>query len=250
MLLAGCSPSIRWVGPADTSAPSASADSSPSASAGGVVWKDCSSQARQLAGKLVNGLAYDCGSLQVPADWHNPADGTQFTIALMRVRTKTSSGAHIGSLVVNPGGPGGSGIELASYLPLELPSEIPNSFDLVGFDPRGVGASTPAIDCISDSTLDQVLGFDPDPQTQEQFDALTNLWKGAGRSARTSTARRCPCSPPSRRPGTLTRSARRSAMTSSPTWATPTARCSARCTPSCSRPTSGRWCSTARSTRR
>jgi pimeloyl-ACP methyl ester carboxylesterase len=86
---------------------------------------------------------FECATLQVPRDYADP-DGTQIDIAL--VRTEASSEDRIGSLLFNPGGPGGSGIEfLTSAAPI-IPEELAQRFDLVSFDPRGVGDSTP-IDC-------------------------------------------------------------------------------------------------------
>ncbi len=86
----------------------------------------------------------DCATLQVPLD-HTQPDGETIDIALAR-SPATDPDRRIGSLVFNPGGPGGSGVDfLASAAPL-IPSEVAARFDLVGFDPRGVGASS-AVDC-------------------------------------------------------------------------------------------------------
>jgi pimeloyl-ACP methyl ester carboxylesterase len=177
LLLAGCAPGSRWVDPGGSAAPSAAA--SASAAPGKVNWTDCRDEAKQLAGQLVAGFDYQCGTVQVPADWHAADNGKKFQIALMRVHNQ-KAGKQIGSLLVDPGGPGGSGVETAAYLPRELPSVVLTNFDIVGFDPRGVGQSTPTIDCISDANLDKMLGSDPDPVSQTDFDALTTLWKQIG----------------------------------------------------------------------
>lgn len=89
----------------------------------------------------------DCAKLTVPLDYSEP-DGRTAQVAVLRHRTTQ---AKIGSLVVNPGGPGGSGIVLAASLG---PALANGPFDVVGFDPRGVGASTPTIDCITDAEWD------------------------------------------------------------------------------------------------
>ena len=65
-----------------------------------------------------------------------------------------ATGAKIGSLVINPGGPGESGVDAAADLLDALPKQIRQRFDLVGFDPRGVGSSTPALRCNSDAQND------------------------------------------------------------------------------------------------
>jgi pimeloyl-ACP methyl ester carboxylesterase len=177
LLLAGCAPGSRWVEPNGSAAPSGAA--SGSAAAGKVAWSDCKDEARDIAGQLASGFDYQCGTVEVPADWHAAGNGKTMKIALMRVHNQ-QAGKRIGSLLVDPGGPGGSGVELAAYLSRELPSTILSNFDLVGFDPRGVGRSTPAIDCISDDSLDKELAADPDPVSQADFDAVTAMWKQIG----------------------------------------------------------------------
>src|SRR5262249_6701296 len=74
---------------------------------------------------------------------------------------------RIGSILINPGGPGASGIQLAANLSDQVPVLL-SRFDLVGFDPRGVGESAP-VKCISDGTLDDSFGYEPDPVTDAQY---------------------------------------------------------------------------------
>ena len=85
----------------------------------------------------------------MPQDWHHPGNGKTFDIALIRVRS-TSQTDRIGSLLINPGGPGGSGVELAVELARRAlaADRRHQRFDLVGFDPRGVGRSDP-VKCFS-----------------------------------------------------------------------------------------------------
>lgn len=91
---------------------------------------------------------FDCARLDVPLDYAAP-DATTARIAVLRQR---ASGERIGSLVMNPGGPGGSGVGLVASIGGRLAdTAIGRRFDLIGFDPRGVGASLPAIDCITDA---------------------------------------------------------------------------------------------------
>ncbi len=86
----------------------------------------------------------ECSSLEVPLDHEQPA-GETIELALIRAPA-TDSGSRIGSLVFNPGGPGGSGVDFLKAFAPAVPAEVAARFDLVSFDPRGVGAST-AVDC-------------------------------------------------------------------------------------------------------
>ena len=76
-----------------------------------------------------------CGKIAVPVSYDDP-DGAEATLALIRF---PATGEKIGSLIINPGGPGESGIEAAASLLEGMPTPVRERFDLVGFDPRGVG---------------------------------------------------------------------------------------------------------------
>ena len=84
-----------------------------------------------------------CGTLRVPVDWSRPR-GEKIDLALAR-RPATDPAARIGSLVINPGGPGGSGVDFALFAQFYFTPEITRRFDLVGFDPRGVARSHPVL---------------------------------------------------------------------------------------------------------
>ncbi|WP_067779478.1 alpha/beta hydrolase [Actinomyces vulturis] len=100
------------------------------------------------------GTNYECGSLTVPVDYSKP-DGQTLTLEL---KQRTNDGS-LGHLLLNPGGPGGSGIDLVENLPQMIPHEVTDNYTLVGFDPRGVGKSTP-VDCISDEEMDEERSAD------------------------------------------------------------------------------------------
>ncbi|WKE68768.1 alpha/beta hydrolase [Streptomyces sp. WP-1] len=87
----------------------------------------------------------ECASLKVPLNHADPA-GRQITLALSRV--PHTAAASQGPLLVNPGGPGGSGTTLAGFVASALPKEVAARYDVIGFDPRGVGRSSPALDCV------------------------------------------------------------------------------------------------------
>ena len=92
-----------------------------------------------------------CGSVPVPVDYNNPG-GAQVQLAVIRI---PATGPRIGSLLVNPGGPGASAVDMvASMGPGLAGSEVSRRFDLVGFDPRGVGHSTPELRCQSDADFE------------------------------------------------------------------------------------------------
>jgi len=89
-------------------------------------------------------MQWECTTVGTPLDHADPA-GEQITVAL--TRPLLEPGDDRLPLVMNPGGPGASGIELAWYLVDLLPAELLDTFYPVGWDPRGVGRSEPAIDC-------------------------------------------------------------------------------------------------------
>ncbi|MCV7261223.1 alpha/beta hydrolase [Mycobacterium shimoidei] len=92
-----------------------------------------------------------CTTVPVPVDYNDPA-GATLQLAVIRI---PATGPRLGSLLVNPGGPGASAVEAAAQMAAALAdSEITRQFDLVGFDPRGVGHSTPALRCRTDAEFD------------------------------------------------------------------------------------------------
>src|SRR5205814_10538052 len=86
---------------------------------------------------------FECGTLQVPLDYDRVGGGT---ISLAVVRLPATDPAHrIGSLFLNPGGPGGSGVDFVRFAGPDLYTpDVRARFDLVGFDPRGITRSSPA----------------------------------------------------------------------------------------------------------
>lgn len=93
-----------------------------------------------------------CGFIGVPVDYSKP-QGAVARLAMIRFPATKDK---IGSLVINPGGPGESGIETAVGLVSSLPRQVREQFDLVGFDPRGVASSRPAVWCNSDKENDRL----------------------------------------------------------------------------------------------
>lgn len=92
-----------------------------------------------------------CGTVSVPVDYANP-EGAQAQLATIRI---PATGDRIGVLMVNPGGPGASAVDTVASMGASLAdTDIMRRFDLVGFDPRGVGHSTPELRCRTDAEFD------------------------------------------------------------------------------------------------
>ncbi|GAA3090647.1 alpha/beta hydrolase [Streptomyces rectiviolaceus] len=96
------------------------------------VWKRCGADTP---------AALRCATLKVPLDYRHPG-GKKIDIAISRLKTSAPGKRH-GVLLSNPGGPGGPGLEMPLELDAQLPQQVKDRYDLIGFDPRGVGRSTP-----------------------------------------------------------------------------------------------------------
>ena len=106
-------------------------------------WQDCSDGTSP----------FQCGTVTVPLDYEHP-DGRTITLALKKLPASDGDAEH-GSLFTNPGGPGDSGVESMKD-PAAMPEELRGAYDIIGFDPRGVGQSTP-ITCWTDDEIRQSL---------------------------------------------------------------------------------------------
>jgi pimeloyl-ACP methyl ester carboxylesterase len=100
----------------------------------------------------------ECGKLTVPLDHAQPG-GRVITLALARL---PAAGKRIGVLLTNPGGPGGSGVQLVRDAAGQFPQDIRNAFDIVSWDPRGLGPDQP-VQCLDD--LDAFYAVDREPQS-------------------------------------------------------------------------------------
>jgi pimeloyl-ACP methyl ester carboxylesterase len=113
-----------------------------------VAWGACPKQAEGKFGEVAKRLGAECGTVRVPLDHRQPW-GHALRLSVNRIKAKVPrDGNHLGVLLVNPGGPGASGRDLAVFVAAMLPKELRERYDIVGFDPRGVGASTPALRCV------------------------------------------------------------------------------------------------------
>lgn len=113
---------------------------------------------------------FECTAVEVPLDYADPS-GPSIEIALLRAAATDPDG-RIGTLFVNPGGPGSPGTTYATGADQIVSSDVRAAYDVVGFDPRGVGRSTP-VRCLSDAELDEALTTgDSTPDTPDEVEAL------------------------------------------------------------------------------
>ena len=126
-----------------------------------MVWKDCD--------------GVQCSKLTVPVDYAKP-DGATIELAISKV---PSTGKKQGSLLVNPGGPGGSGYDYGAAADRIVTKSILKSYDVIGFDPRGVARSAP-IKCVDSAQLDTIVGADPTPDTPAEEQTAVATTKGFG----------------------------------------------------------------------
>jgi pimeloyl-ACP methyl ester carboxylesterase len=113
-------------------------------------WKEC-------------GHGFLCSTMLAPLNYADP-DGAAITLAVAK-RPATST-KRLGSLIINPGGPGGSGVGYVGY----FNATGLESYDIVGWDPRGVGRSTP-VECFGTDELDQYFSMDSSPDNDEELQA-------------------------------------------------------------------------------
>jgi pimeloyl-ACP methyl ester carboxylesterase len=131
LLLAACTSAASGTGSPPSRAPAVGP-----APASRLDWHPCK----------VGGAELQCATLAVPLDYRHPA-GRKITLALSRVRATAPAAQRQGDLLVDPGGPGASGRIWAAALAYGLDRSVASEYNIIGFDPRGVGASVPALHC-------------------------------------------------------------------------------------------------------
>ncbi|MEW2129507.1 alpha/beta hydrolase [Streptomyces sp. NPDC005435] len=149
-----------------------------------LTWKDCPAPSEAEGGgtapsPLPGGAEWQCATMRAPLDWAKPK-GDTIGIALIRAKASGPASERIGSLVFNFGGPGGSGV---TTLPAfgEDYAALRTRYDLVSFDPRGVGRSDP-VTCESNAQLDTYFQQDATPDTtaeEKQLVARTRKFNDA-----------------------------------------------------------------------
>lgn len=177
LALSGCTSFASTVTASSRPAPAPSSATSSPRRVQPVKWTDCTDRIKPALGSLQatdRTLSYECGRLDVPISYRDPG-GDTLPLFLVRIVLQGQTD-RIGSLVMNPGGPGVSAVNDAVAIAQTLPLDVLKRFDLVGFDPRGVGLSTP-VECIPDKLKDEIIAAPPRPVTAKQLDDTFALAK-------------------------------------------------------------------------
>ncbi|WP_405614265.1 alpha/beta hydrolase [Streptomyces sp. NBC_01511] len=118
---------------------------------------------------------FQCATMKAPLDYAEP-DGTEIKLAVARKKA-TGPGKRLGSLQVNPGGPGGSAIDyLQGYAGIGYPDQIRAQYDMVAVDPRGVSRSEP-VECFTGKEMDAYTQVDQTPDDQAEKNLLAASYK-------------------------------------------------------------------------
>ncbi|MFF5766594.1 alpha/beta hydrolase [Streptomyces tanashiensis] len=170
LILTGCS------GGSDAAAPRTTAPASASASASSseapklkkyydqkLKWRDCGVE------------GFQCTTLRAPLDYAKP-DGEEVELAVSRIKA-TGPGKRLGSLLVNPGGPGGSAVGyLQGYAGIGYPAPVRARYDMVAVDPRGVARSEP-VECLTGPQMDTYTQVDQTPDDTAEINGLSAAFK-------------------------------------------------------------------------
>jgi pimeloyl-ACP methyl ester carboxylesterase len=164
-------------------APAAAAASASAAAASTATAAAAAPTATRIAWKPCRG-GFQCATVQVPLDYGRP-NGAKISLALIRLPAGDPR-HRIGSLLINPGGPGGSGVDVVRDAAQFLPLELRGRFDIVGFDPRGIIRSTP-LRCFP--TFEDALSVLP-PFAFPVTRAEENVWRASDLALASACARR------------------------------------------------------------
>ncbi|MFD7662872.1 alpha/beta hydrolase [Streptomyces sp. NPDC059788] len=140
-----------------------------------LTWRDCGI------------VGFECTTLKAPLDYAKPDAANDLKLAVSRKKA-TGPGSRLGSLMVNPGGPGGSAIDyLQQYAP--EPEAVRARYDMVAMDPRGVARSEP-VTCLSNAQMDDYTRVDQTPDSDAEADRLTSAMRSFAQGCRTRSGAR------------------------------------------------------------
>ncbi|MFJ9061888.1 alpha/beta hydrolase [Streptomyces sp. NPDC102409] len=126
-------------------------------------WRDCGVE------------GFQCTTMKAPLDYGKP-DGGDARLAVSRKKA-TGPGKRIGSLLVNPGGPGGSAVDyLQGYAAIGYPAPVRARYDMVAIDPRGVARSEP-VECLTGKEMDTYTQVDQTPDDRAEVEALNTSFE-------------------------------------------------------------------------
>lgn len=153
-----------------------------------VAWGPCKGLPSPQPGQPAPASGFDCANVRVPLDYSKP-QGETISLALIRTKA-TEPGRRIGSLVFNFGGPGGSGVETFAQAANGYKA-LGTRYDLVSFDPRGVGRSDP-VTCIDDKQMDELSAMDSSPDDAAEERAYTDEQKAYDQVCETKSGKVLP----------------------------------------------------------
>lgn len=133
---------------------------------------------------------FDCARMKVPLDYAHPVAADDLTLAVARKRAP-GPGSRLGSLLVNPGGPGGSAIDYLQYAALGYPAAVTARYDMVAVDPRGVARSAP-VECLSDKQMDAYTAVDTTPDDTAEINRLAGADKNFAAACEKRSAKLLP----------------------------------------------------------
>ncbi|RYV51504.1 alpha/beta hydrolase [Pengzhenrongella frigida] len=126
---------------------------------------------------------FECATAEVPTSYADPAAGS---IELAVKRAPATAGDPMGSLLINPGGPGASGVDLVDSVVTSFGEDVLAQYDVVGFDPRGVAASNP-VTCLDDAAKDALLSKDFDYATDAGIAEAAAAYAAMGAACEANT---------------------------------------------------------------
>lgn len=134
-------------------------------------WSECeppddAPDAAETTGGLPEGIHWECATMEAPVDYADP-EGDTLDLAMIRARTSANEDDRIGSLLFNFGGPGGSGVVTLPAFSSEYRALHQGGYDLISFDPRGVGDSEGVV-CLDDAELDDYFAADLAPRNDTE----------------------------------------------------------------------------------
>ena len=155
-----------------------------------IQWTDCTEEIRKLVADQPGGdrdLAFECGRTEVPISYDEP-EGATLPLFLVRA-VAAGQTDRIGSLLVNPGGPGGAAVNyLQSYAGIAYPAAVRARYDLVAVDPRGVAGSEP-VECLTGRRMDAYTQTDFTPDDRRETAELVGAFKKFAQGCATHSPR-------------------------------------------------------------